>query len=106
MDEAVSDSVKRVSFSSPAYVAAIGGSETIFSADALVGKQGIASSPLKGNYGVYVLEPYAQNKTNDTYDASVEKEMLQNNKVNIARQQFGNDLYLKANVKDTRYLWF
>ena len=106
MNEAVSDSVKRVSFSSPAYVAALGGSETIFSADALVGKQGVASAPLKGNYGVYVLEPYAQNKTNDTYDAAVEKQTLQNNKVNIARQQFGNDLYQKANVKDTRYLFF
>ena len=106
MDEAVSDSVKRVSFSSPAYVAAVGGSEYVFSADALVGKQGVASAPLKGNYAVYVLQPYAQNKTNDTYDASVEKLSLQNNKVTIARQQFGNDLYLKANVKDTRYLWF
>ena len=106
MDEAVSDSVKRVSFSSPAYVAAIGGSEFVLSADALVGQQGVASAPLKGNYGVYVLQPYAQNKTNETYDASTEKVMLQNNKVNIARQQFGNDLYLKANVKDTRYLWF
>jgi peptidyl-prolyl cis-trans isomerase D len=106
MDEAVTDSVKRVSFSSPAYIAAIGGSETVFSADALVGKQGVDSAPLKGNYAVYVLQPYAQNKTNDTYDALVEKISLQNNKVNIARQQFGNDLYLKANVKDTRYLFF
>ena len=106
MTEAVSDSVKRVTFSSPAYVAALGGAETILSADALVGKQGVASAPLKGNYGVYVLQPYAQTKTNDTYDASAKKEMLQNNKVNIARQQFGNDLYMKANVKDTRYLFF
>ena len=106
MDEAVSDSVKRVSFSSPAYVAAVGGSEYVFSADALVGQQGVASVPLKGNYAVYVLQPYAQNKTNDTYDESVEKISLRNTKKTIALQQFGNDLYMKANVKDTRYLWF
>ena len=106
MDEAVSDSVKRVSFSSPAYVAAVGGSEYVFSADALVGQQGVASAPLKGNYAVYVLQPYAQNKTNDTYDEAVEKISLRNTKKTIALQQFGNDLYLKANVKDTRYLWF
>ena len=106
MDEAVSDSVKRVSFSSPAYVAAVGGSEYVFSADALVGQQGVASAPLKGNYAVYVLQPYAQNKTNDTYDESVEKISLRNTKKTIALQQFGNDLYMKANVKDTRYLWF
>ena len=106
MDEAVSDSVKRVSFSSPAYVAAVGGSEYVFSADALVGQPGVASAPLKGNYAVYVLQPYAQNKTNDTYDESVEKISLRNTKKTIALQQFGNDLYMKANVKDTRYLWF
>ena len=106
MDEAVSDSVKRVSFSSPAYVAAVGGSEYVFSADALVGQQGVASAPLKGNYAVYVLQPYAQNKTNDTYDEAVEKISLRNTKKTIALQQFGNDLYMKANVKDTRYLWF
>ena len=106
MDGAVSDSVKRVTFSSPAYVAAIGSSETVFSAEAAVGKQGVASAPVKGNAAVYVLQPYAQNKMTDTYDALVEKVMIQNNMVNIARQQFGNDLYLKANVKDTRYLWF
>ena len=106
MDGAVSDSIKRVSFANPAYIAAIGASETVFSADAAVGKQGVASAPLKGNSAIYVLQPYAQNKTNDTYDALVEKVMVQNNKVNIARQQFGNDLYQKANVKDTRYLFF
>lgn len=106
MDGAVSDSIKRVTFANPAYIAAIGSSETVFSADAAVGKQGVASAPLKGNSAIYVLQPYAQNKTNDTYDALVEKVMVQNNKVNIARQQFGNDLYQKANVKDTRYLFF
>ncbi len=106
MDGAVSDSIKRVTFANPAYIAAIGASETVFSADAAVGKQGIASAPLKGNSAIYVLQPYAQNKTNDTYDVMIEKVMVQNNKVNIARQQFGNDLYQKANVKDTRYLFF
>ena len=106
MDGAVSDSIKRVTFANPAYVAAIGASETVFSADAAVGKQGVASAPLKGNSAIYVLQPYAQTKTNDTYDALVEKVMVQNNKVNIARQQFGTDLYQKANVKDTRYLFF
>jgi peptidyl-prolyl cis-trans isomerase D len=106
MDGAVSDSIKRVSFANPAYVAAVGSSETVLSADAAVAKQGVTSAPLKGNAAIYLLQPYAQNKTNDTYDALVEKVMVQNNKVNIARQQFGNDLYMKANVKDTRYLFF
>ncbi|MCR5574001.1 MAG: SurA N-terminal domain-containing protein [Bacteroidaceae bacterium] len=106
MDGAVSDSIKRVSFANAAYVAAVGSSETVLSADAAVAKQGVTSAPLKGNAAIYLLQPYAQNKTNDTYDALVEKVMVQNNKVNIARQQFGNDLYMKANVKDTRYLFF
>ena len=106
MEGAVSDTIKRVSFSTPAYVAAVGASETVLSADAAVAKTGVASAPLKGNAAVYVVQPYAQNKTNDNYDALVEKVMVQNNMVNIARQAFGNDLYLKANVKDSRYLFF
>ncbi|MBO7417960.1 MAG: SurA N-terminal domain-containing protein [Bacteroidaceae bacterium] len=106
MDGAVSDSIKRVSFSTAAYVAAIGSAETVLSADAAVAKQGVTSTPLKGNSAIYLVQPYAQNKTNDTYDVLVEKVMVQNNKINIARQQFGNDLYMNANVKDTRYLFF
>lgn len=106
MSNAVSDSIKRVTFSSAAYVSAFRSSEPEISAFAVVAKPNQLSSPIKGNAAVYVLQPYNQTKSTETFDAETEKSRLQNISVSIARQQFMSDLYLKAKVKDKRYLFF
>ena len=105
MANAVTDSVKHVTFSAPAFVSALRTSEPMVSAYASVGEANKLSAPIKGNGGVYVLQPYAEEKLNETFDQAAEVEKMQSMYTNIARQ-FINDLYLKANVKDERYLFF
>ncbi len=56
MANAVSDSVKHVTFAAPAYVPVLRSSEPLVGAYASIAK---LSAPIKGNGGVFVLQPYA-----------------------------------------------
>lgn len=105
MANAVSDSVKHVTFSAPAYVSALRSSEPTVSAYASVGKVNSLSAPIKGNAGVFVLLPYAEDKLNETFNQETEQTAVENMYSSMSRQ-FLNDLYLKADVKDMRYLFF
>lgn len=103
---AVTDSVKHVTFDAPAFVSVLRSSEPLVSAYASVGAMNQLSAPIKGNAGVFVLQPYAEEKLNETYDEKAEVDKLQGMYTNLVVRQFVNDLYLKANVKDDRYLFF
>lgn len=103
---AVTDSVKHVTFDAPAFVSVLRSSEPLVSAYASVGAMNQLSTPIKGNAGVFVLQPYAEEKLNETYDEKAEVDKLQGMYTNLVVRQFVNDLYLKANVKDDRYLFF
>lgn len=103
---AVTDSVKHVTFDAPAFVSVLRSSEPLVSAYAFVGAMNQLSAPIKGNAGVFVLQPYAEEKLNETYDEKAEVDKLQGMYTNLVVRQFVNDLYLKANVKDDRYLFF
>ncbi|CCZ47484.1 putative uncharacterized protein [Bacteroides sp. CAG:661] len=103
---AVSDSVKHVTFDASAFVSVLRSSEPLVSAYASVGAMNQLSAPIKGNAGVFVLQPYAEEKLNETYDEKAEVDKLQGMYTNLVVRQFVNDLYLKANVKDNRYLFF
>ena len=105
MANAVSDSVKHVTFGASAFVSTLRTSEPMVSAYASVGEVNKLSAPIKGNGGVFVLQPYAEEKMNETFDQAAEEDRIESMYTNIARQ-FINDLYLKANVKDERYLFF
>ena len=106
MENAVSDSIKHVTFNAPAYVAALRSSEPVVSAYASVAETGKVSAPLKGISGVLVLQPYAKEKQNETFEDENEESSLAARYARMAAQQMLNDLYLKANVKDQRYLFF
>ena len=106
MENAVSDSVKHVTFNAPAYIAALRSSEPVVSAYAAVAETGKVSAPLKGVSGVLVLQPYAKEKQSETFEAENEENSLAGRYARMAAQQMLNDLYLKANVKDQRYLFF
>ena len=103
---AVTDSVKHVTFDASAFVSVLRSSEPLVSAYASVGAMNQLSAPIKGNAGVFVLQPYAEEKLNETYDEKAEVDKLQGMYTNLVVRQFVNDLYLKANVKDDRYLFF
>lgn len=102
---AVSDSVKHVTFAAPAYVSALRTSEPLVGAYASIAEMNQLSAPIKGNGGVFVLQPYAKDKLNETFDSKTEETTLESMHARMAAQ-FINDLYLNANVKDSRYLFF
>ncbi len=103
--DAVSDSVKHVTFSAPAFVSALRSSEPLVSAFASVGEVNKLSAPIKGNGGVFVLQPYAAEKLTGEFDAKAEEESQANMHARMASQFLG-DLYQKAEVVDQRYLFF
>lgn len=106
MAQAVSDSVKHVTFAAPAYVPVLGSSEPLVSAYASVAQINQLSAPIKGNGGVFVLQPYAKEKLNETYNQETEETNLENMYSRLAGRQFINDLYLNGEVVDNRYLFF
>lgn len=105
MANAVSDSVKHVTFAAPAYVAALRSSEPLVGAYASVAELNKLSTPIKGNAGVFVLQMYAKDKLNEKFDVKAEETTLQAMHARFASRLM-NDLYLKGEVKDTRYLFF
>ena len=105
MANAVSDSVKHVNFAAPAYIPALRSSEPLVGAYASVAELNKLSAPIKGNAGVFVLQMYAKDKLNETFDVKAEEATLENMHARLAGRLM-NDLYLKAEVKDTRYLFF
>ncbi|MDR0962578.1 MAG: peptidylprolyl isomerase, partial [Mediterranea sp.] len=105
MPQAVTDSVKLVTFTSNPGVAVLRSSEPIIAAYASVAQEGKLSAPLQGNNGVFVLQEYSKDKLNETYDAKAEEDNLQRT-YGMMTSSFVGDLYQKAKVKDNRYLFF
>lgn len=106
MKDAVSDSVKHVTFSAPAYISVTRSSEPVIGAVATKTAANKVSAPIKGNGGVYMIQVYAKEKGSEKFDAKQEETTLTNMAVRIAGNQLINDLYQKAKVVDQRYLFF
>lgn len=106
MKDAVSDSVKHVTFSAPAYISVTRSSEPVIGAVAAKTAANKVSAPIKGNGGVYMIQVYAKEKGSEKFDAKQEETTLTNMAVRIAGNQLINDLYQKAKVADQRYLFF
>ena len=102
----VTDTLKHVTFSSPAYVSVTRGSEPALGAYASLAEVNQVSAPIKGNAGVYVIQ-VIEKGNNEAEAFNVETE---ENKLNAvaarAASRVMNDLYMNANVKDERYLFF
>ena len=99
-------SVQQVTFSSPAFVAATGAAEPALSG-AVAGTQNgkFSKNPVKGNGGVYVFNVKSKVSRAMQYN---EKEYLQR-QAQRQMQMAGNymqELYLKADIKDNRYMFF
>lgn len=106
MKDAVSDSVKHVTFAAPAYISVTRASEPVIGAVAFKTAVNKVSAPIKGNAGVYMIQVYAKDKGTEKFDAKQEEATLSNMAVRIAGSQLINDLYQKAKVEDKRYLFF
>lgn len=105
LENVVSDTIKHVTFAAPAYVQSLRSSEPLVSAYASVAELNKLSAPIKGNGGVFVLVAYNKEKANNPYEQESEEMTLANMYMRMAGQAL-SELYLKANVKDNRYLFF
>ncbi len=106
MDNAVSDSVKHVTFSASAYISVTHASEPAVSAAAAKTEIGKTSAPVKGNAAVYMVQVYAKDKGTEKFDAKQEETSLANMSARFISNQIITDLYQKADVTDQRYLFF
>lgn len=101
----VTDSIKHVTFSAPTFVSITRSNEPVVGAMAAKTEVNQLSKPFKGNSGVYVLQPYSKTKLDEKFDDKAEEATLSNMSLRMA-SGFMNDLYLKADVTDLRYLFF
>ena len=102
---AVSDTVKHVTFSAPAYISLTRGSEPVIGAIASKTAVNATSAPVKGNAGVYMVQVLSKENGKETFDVKSEESTLSNMYYRFATQ-FINDLYQKSKVVDNRYLYF
>lgn len=101
----VTDSIKHVTFSAPTFVSITRSNEPVVGAVAAKTQVNQLSKPFKGNSGVFVLQPYSKTKLDEKFDDKTEEATLTNMNLRMA-SGFMNDLYLKADVTDLRYLFF
>jgi peptidyl-prolyl cis-trans isomerase D len=103
---AVVSNVNQVTFASPVFIAATGASEQALSgAVAAVAKGKFSAKPVKGNAGVYLFQVVNKTQRPGKFDAKVEEQKLSQKAMQMASGAM-NELYIKANVSDKRYLFF
>ncbi len=103
--DAVSDTVKHVTFAAPTYVAVTRSSEPAIGAYASKAEINKASAPIKGYAGVYMIQVYNKDKGMEKFDAKKELESIKNMAARYATQCI-YELRTKGEVVDQRYLFF
>lgn len=100
------DAVNQITFAAPAFVMSVGASEPALSgAVAATAKGKFSSRPVKGNAGVYVFEVTSRTMRPGKFDAKTEEQKTRQKALQYAGN-FMNELILKANIEDNRYLFF
>ena len=98
--------VNQVTFAAPVFIPATGASEPALSgAVAATAKGKFCKAPVKGNAGVYVFEVTNKTQRPGKFNAAAEMQKLRQKEMQMAGN-FMNELYIKANVVDNRYLFF
>ena len=98
--------INQITFAAPTFIPSTGASEPALSgAVAATAKGKFSAHPVKGNAGVYVFQ--VMNKANRAgkFDEKSEMQKLRQKYMQNAGN-FMNELYIKANVVDNRYLFF
>lgn len=104
---AVVDTVRQITFSAPVFVASAGASEPALSGAVAAVKQGqFSPAVVKGNGAAYLFQVLSSKqregaKFDEKQQADQQRQMSMQ-----AAGRFMNELYLKANVVDNRYLFF
>ncbi|MBP1541538.1 MAG: SurA N-terminal domain-containing protein [Prevotella sp.] len=101
------DSVRQITFSAPVFVQSAGASEPALSGAVSGAKKGeFHATPVKGNGAAYVFQVLdKKQRPGVTFDVKQQSQQLQQQAMQAA-SRFLNELYLKADVVDNRYLFF
>ncbi len=104
---AVVDSVRQITFSAPVFVASAGASEPALSGAVAAVKQGqFSPAVVKGNGAAYLFQVLSKKQREGAkFDEKQQAQQLRQMAMQAAGR-FMNELYLKANVVDNRYLFF
>lgn len=99
------DTLRQVTFAAPAYVR--GASEPALSGAVAATAQGkMVDHVVKGNAAAYLFQVLKQGKRADAKYDEKQTESYLNTMSQQAASRFINELYRKANVEDSRYLYF
>lgn len=102
---AVTDTISHINFNNSAFVAKVGRSEPALSGSVTAAKKGDFKAGVKGNGAVYAYQVLDQAKTDGKFDKKTE-EAQDVQSMMRGLGSFTNELYLNADVKDHRYLFF
>ena len=104
---AVIDSVRQITFSAPVFVASAGASEPALSGAVSAVKQGqFAANIVKGNGGAYLFQVLSKKQREGVKMDEKQQAQQLKQQAQQAASRFMNELYLKADVVDNRYLFF
>ena len=105
---AVVDSVRQITFAAPVFVQAAGASEPALSGAVSAVKQGqMSPAVVKGNGGAYLFQVLSKKQREGAkFDAKQQAQQVQQQAQQMVGRMAMNELYLKANVVDNRYLFF
>ena len=104
---AKADTLRRVNFSSPAYVSKVPASEPVVSGAAAGLEEGEFSGAIKGNGGIYYLQVIKKNAGAAKFNEETEQATLKAAATrNISTSSIVNELYRKGGIEDNRYLFF
>ena len=107
---AVVDSVRQITFAAPVFVQSAGASEPALSGAVAAVKQGqFSANVVKGNGGAYLFQVLSKKQREGVkMDEKQQSQQLKQQAMQAmqAASRFMNELYLKANVVDNRYLFF
>lgn len=101
----VTDNLTQVTFAAPAFVGKLNASEPALSAAISVAAAGKFSGPIKGNAGVYFFQVTKKYNQPGKFNDAQEEMQLQSLELRAA-SQFMQDLFIKADITDNRYLYF
>ncbi len=101
------DTVNQITFSAPVFVQATGASEPALSGAVAAAKQGdFSKNVIKGNGGAYLFKVLKKSEREGAkFDEKTTEQQLKQQAMQAAGR-FIQELYLKANVVDNRYLFF
>ncbi len=104
---AVVDSIRQITFGAPVFVQSAGASEPALSGAVAAAKEGqFSAAPIKGNGAAYLFQVVSKKEREGAkFDAAEQTQQLKQQAMQAA-SRFMNELYLKADVKDNRYLFF